>query len=46
MVALTQRRLLARGEALLAALLLALAALAWVVTADRMGGMGSSSTAG
>src|SRR5439155_9001027 len=39
MVALTQRRLLARGEALLAALLLALAALAWVVTADRMGGM-------
>ena len=39
MVALTRRRLLARGEALLAALLLALAVLAWVVTADRMGGM-------
>jgi predicted metal-binding membrane protein len=39
MVALTRRRLLARGEALLAALLLALAVLSWVVTADRMGGM-------
>jgi predicted metal-binding membrane protein len=39
MVALGQRRLIARGEALLAALLLALAALAWVVTAGRMEGM-------
>jgi predicted metal-binding membrane protein len=39
MIALTHRRLVERGEALLAALLLALAALAWVVTAGRMGGM-------
>jgi predicted metal-binding membrane protein len=39
MFALSHRRLVARGEALLAALLLALAALAWAVTANRMGGM-------
>jgi predicted metal-binding membrane protein len=39
MVALTQRRLIARGEAVLGTLLLALAAVAWLVTADRMGGM-------
>jgi predicted metal-binding membrane protein len=39
MVALSQRRLVARGELILAALLLALGAIAWAVTADRMGGM-------
>src|SRR3954469_22365471 len=39
MVAFAQRRLIARGEALLALVLLALAVLAWLVTADRMGGM-------
>jgi predicted metal-binding membrane protein len=39
MFAVAHRRLVARGEALLAALLLALAALAWLVTAHRMGGM-------
>ena len=39
MFALSHRRLVARGEALLAALLLAFAALAWAVTANRMGGM-------
>ena len=39
MAALAQRRLIARGELILAAALLALGALAWVVTADRMRGM-------
>jgi predicted metal-binding membrane protein len=39
MVAFVQRRLFARGELALAALLLALGTLAWVVTADRMRGM-------
>ncbi|MEA2409906.1 MAG: hypothetical protein QOC77_467 [Thermoleophilaceae bacterium] len=39
MVAFAQRRLIARGEAVLAALLLALAVVAWLVTADRMDGM-------
>ena len=39
MFALSHRRLVLRGEGLLAALLLALAALAWVVTAGRMSGM-------
>ena len=39
MAAFAQRRLVARGELLLAALLLALGGLAWVVTADRMRGM-------
>jgi predicted metal-binding membrane protein len=39
MAAFAQRRLVARGELLLAALLLALGALAWAITADRMNGM-------
>jgi predicted metal-binding membrane protein len=39
MGAFAQRRLVARGELILAALLLALGALAWVVTAGRMQGM-------
>ena len=39
MAAFAQRRLVARGELLLAGLLLALGAFAWVVTADRMRGM-------
>ena len=39
MAALVGRRLIARGEAVLAAALLALALLAWFVTADRMDGM-------
>jgi predicted metal-binding membrane protein len=39
MAAFAQRRLIARGEALLAAVLLSLAAVAWLVTADRMSGM-------
>jgi predicted metal-binding membrane protein len=39
MAAFAQRRLVARGELLLAGILLALGALAWAVTADRMGGM-------
>jgi predicted metal-binding membrane protein len=39
MGAFAQRRLVARGELALAALLLALGTLAWVVTADRMRGM-------
>jgi predicted metal-binding membrane protein len=39
MVALAQHRLIARGEAVLAALLLVLAVVAWLVTADRMRGM-------
>jgi predicted metal-binding membrane protein len=39
MVAFAQRRLVARGELLLAALLLALGGLAWAITADRMIGM-------
>ena len=39
MVAFAQRRLIARGEAVLAAVLLTLAVVAWLVTADRMGGM-------
>jgi predicted metal-binding membrane protein len=38
-VAFAQRRLIARGELLLAGLLLALALVAWLVTAGRMGGM-------
>jgi predicted metal-binding membrane protein len=39
MGAFAQRRLVARGELILAGVLLALGALAWAVTADRMGGM-------
>ena len=39
MVAFAQRRLVARGELILAGVLLALGVVAWVVTADRMGGM-------
>jgi predicted metal-binding membrane protein len=39
MVALAQRRLVARGEAVLAAALLALAVVAWAITAGRMDGM-------
>jgi predicted metal-binding membrane protein len=39
MAAFAQRRLVARGELLLAGLLLALGALAWLVTAGRMDGM-------
>jgi predicted metal-binding membrane protein len=39
MGAFAQRRLVARGELILAALLLALGAVAWAVTADRMKGM-------
>jgi predicted metal-binding membrane protein len=39
MGAFAQRRLIARGELILAGVLLALGVIAWVVTADRMGGM-------
>src|SRR4051794_41844376 len=39
MVAFAQRRLVARGELVLAGVLLALGVVAWAVTADRMGGM-------
>jgi predicted metal-binding membrane protein len=39
MVAFAQRRLVARGELILAGVLLGLGAVAWAVTADRMGGM-------
>src|SRR3954447_15511759 len=39
MVAFAQRRLVARGELILAGVLLALGVVAWAVTADRMGGM-------
>lgn len=39
MTAFAGGRLIARGEAVLAALLLALAVVAWLVTADRMDGM-------
>jgi predicted metal-binding membrane protein len=39
MVAFAQRRLVARGELILAGVLLALGMVAWAVTADRMGGM-------
>src|SRR4051794_15008889 len=39
MVAFAQRRLVARGELILAGVLLALGAVAWAITADRMGGM-------
>jgi predicted metal-binding membrane protein len=39
MVAFAQRRLVARGELILAGVLLALGAVAWAITADRMSGM-------